>query len=256
MAGQSATPLPLVVHGARALGLSLTDGQLRQLDELARLLAERAKRFSLTSIRTFDDIQVAHLLDSLTPVPYIDHLAENDQNESRTDEAIRVVDVGSGAGLPGLVLAIALPAIEVTLVEATSKKAAFIDEAISVLGLQNARVIQGRAEDVGRDPQFRERFNVAIARAVASSPTLVELLVPLLRVGGRAIFMKTEQAADEVRASGRALEALDSVVERVVEVRGIASLRNRMLIIVKKRSNSDGRYPRRVGVPHHHPIGL
>ena len=166
-------------------------------------------------------------------------------------EADRVVDVGSGGGLPGLPLKLARPSLNVTLVEADQDKAAFLVRACALLGLRDVEVVARRAEDVGQDPLYREAFDVAVARALAPMPVLAELCLPLVRVGGRLLAQKT--GSEDVSAAGRAIEAMGGALKGVVAapsaVRGAGTV-----VIVDKVRSTPAAYPRRSGVPTRKPL--
>ena len=166
-------------------------------------------------------------------------------------EADRVVDVGSGGGLPGLPLKIARPALTVTLVEADQAKAAFLVRACAALGLHDVEVLARRAEDVGRDPLYRESFDVAVARALAPMPVLAELCLPLVRVGGRLLAQKTE--TEDLDAANRAIDALGGAMNRVVAAPSEAR-RSGTVVIVDKIRPTPPAYPRRPGVPARRPL--
>jgi 16S rRNA (guanine527-N7)-methyltransferase len=164
-----------------------------------------------------------------------------------------VVDVGSGGGLPGLALKIARPDLELTLVEASGRKAAFLQHAAASLGLGGVRVVARRAEDAGRDAALRESFDAAVARAVAAMPVLVELCLPLVKVGGCLLAMKA--AAEEEVAS-----ALPAIAELGGELDGIhetpTALRDRgQVVVIRKIAATPARFPRRSGVPARRPLG-
>jgi len=236
-----------LLAGATALGITLDTAQQRQFAALARELAAENLRANLTSITDPDEIDVKHFVDSLTAVPVLRH--------HMAERAGSIADVGAGAGLPGLALAIALPHHEVSLIEATAKKARFIARAIEVLGLSNARVVAERAEQVARQPAYRERFDVAIARAVGSVATLVELLIRLVRVGGLAMLMKTRARAEmEIEEAAFALRQLRCSVEEVADSAMPGLLHDRVLILVHKNAATPERYPRRAGVPQRRPL--
>jgi len=166
-------------------------------------------------------------------------------------EAGRLVDVGSGGGLPGLPLKIARPALTVTLVEADQAKAAFLVRACAALGLHDVEVLARRAEDVGRDPLYRESFDVAVARALAPMPVLAELCLPLVRVGGRLLAQKTE--TEDLDAANRAIDALGGAMNRVVAAPSEAR-RSGTVVIVDKIRPTPPAYPRRPGVPARRPL--
>src|SRR5579859_8245004 len=167
-------------------------------------------------------------------------------------EARRLVDIGSGGGLPGLPLKIARPDLSVTLVEADQSKAAFLVQACAALGLRDVEVIARRAEDLGRDPNYRERFDVAVARALAPMPVLAELCLPLVRVGGRLLAQKTE--AEDLDSARHAIEVLGGSLAGAAAAPSGARLKGTVVIVEKIRPTPDT-YPRRPGVPARKPLG-
>lgn len=238
--------LPLVEQGAQDLDLILTEGQIDRLSRLISELLTWTQRVNLTSITDYRDVEVKHIVDSLMLVPTLHRIIGNSGT---------LIDVGSGAGFPGLVLAISMPELVVTLLEATKKKVAFLDHAITVIPLANASTTHGRAEDLARSATHRERYDIAVARAVGSISTLVELLIPFVRVGGRALLMKTAEAiGPELEDAQRAFELLGCVVEDVVSVDLPGLLEGRSFVIVRKTTPTNRLFPRRTGVPHRRPL--
>jgi 16S rRNA (guanine527-N7)-methyltransferase len=209
------------------MGISVNDSKLV---ELARLISEWPGLTSRPPAELIDDSLVL-----------LEHLGG----------AHRLVDVGSGGGLPGLPLKIARPDLSLTLVEADQDKAAFLVRACAVLGLHDVEVVAKRAEEVGQDPLYREAFDVAVARALAPMPVLAELCLPLVRVGGRLLAQKT--AAEDVSDAGHAIEAMGGVLHAVVAapsaVRGAGTI-----VIVDKVRSTPAAYPRRPGVPERKPL--
>jgi 16S rRNA (guanine527-N7)-methyltransferase len=171
----------------------------------------------------------------------VDHLAD----------ARRLVDVGSGGGLPGLALKIARPELEVTLIEADGKKSAFLIQACARLGLQGVEVVNRRAEEAGHDPRLREAFDVAVARALAPMPTLVELCLPFVRVGGRLLAQKTE--AEDLSAAARAIEAMGGGGAQVLAAPS-AARQSGTIVIVEKVRPTPSAYSRRAGRPARKPL--
>jgi 16S rRNA (guanine527-N7)-methyltransferase len=165
--------------------------------------------------------------------------------------AEKVVDVGSGGGLPGLALKLVLPGLRMTLVEADQAKAAFLVRACAALGLRDVEVVARRAEEVGRDPSLRETFDVAVARALAPMPVLVELCLPLVRVGGRLVAQKTE--SEDLDAARHAIEVMGGNLDRVVAAPS-AARRSGTVVIVDKVRSTPRVYPRRPGVPARRPL--
>ena len=209
------------------MGISVNDSKLVQL---ARMISEWPGLVSRPAAELIDDALVL-----------LDHLGE----------ANKVVDVGSGGGLPGLPLKIARPQLSLTLVEADQAKAAFLVRACATLGLHDVEVLARRAEEVGRDPLYREAFDVAVARALAPMPVLVELCLPLVRVGGRLLAQKT--ANEQVDGAARAIEALGGVLTAIVRAPSPAR-QSGTVVIVEKVRPTPAAYPRRPGVPIRKPL--
>jgi 16S rRNA (guanine527-N7)-methyltransferase len=209
------------------MGISVIDSKLQQL---ARLISEWPGLVAGPAGELIADSLVLR-----------DHLGEVE----------KVVDVGSGGGLPGLPLKIALPSLRITLVEADQAKAAFLVRACAALGLQDVEVVARRAEDVGRDPLYRDSFDVAVARALAPMPVLVELCLPLVRVGGRLLAQKTE--GEDMAGANRAIDALGGSLNGVVAAPS-AARRAGTVVIVDKVRPTPPTYPRRAGVPSRKPL--
>ncbi|MCC6313977.1 MAG: 16S rRNA (guanine(527)-N(7))-methyltransferase RsmG [Thermomicrobiales bacterium] len=235
-------------------GLSVASAKLgaplppEHLDRLLRyrdLLIEWNARFNLTALHQPDAIEQRLILDALRLLPAIDVVVAD------ASEVVSLVDVGSGGGFPGLPIAICRPKVQVRLMEATGKKVGFLNEAIRDLGLGNARAVHGRAEDLGHDLDYRGQFDIATARAVASLPALIELTMPLLRLGGSAFFPKGTNLAEELRESAAACRALGAVIVGDEVLPGGET----RLISVHKRDATPDRYPRRAGIPAREPIG-
>jgi len=166
-------------------------------------------------------------------------------------DAKKLVDVGSGGGLPGLALKIARTALSVTLVESDQDKAAFLVRACAALGLEGVEVVARRAEEVGQDPLYREAFDVAVARALAPMPVLAELCLPLVKVGGRLLAQKT--SSEDVDRAGRAIEVLGGALNRVAAAPSTARVAGTVVIVDKVRPTPPA-YPRRPGIPSRRPL--
>ena len=238
--------LHLLPANAASLGIPLNTQQLRAFAILAAHLLDANERINLTAVTDLADVEVKHFVDSLTVAPVV-------RQEFQGREA-RLVDVGTGAGFPGIPLAIVLPTLRVALLEATGKKARFLEQVLRTAEVLNARVLQGRAEQLGHQPEYRQAFDVTTARAVGSVATLVELLLPFLRVGGLAVLMKTRTALEhEVPRAEGALQELHGAIEEVrnVEVPGLG---DRALVLIRKIGDTPAQYPRRAGIPGRRPI--
>lgn len=228
---------------------SLPDERRRMLAEYRELLYRWNQRFNLTAIRERDGIDVRLIGDALRLLPAVD--AEIERRAGR----LRAIDIGAGAGLPGLVLKIARPEIEITLVDATRKKIVFVQNVITELGLTGARTVHGRAEDLGQHIDYRERFDLVTARGVAALPILVELTLPLLVVGGVCLFPKGDDLDPELEDGRRAARELGGRIESAELLPGDESEPVTRLVRGTKMSPTPGRYPRRAGIPKEEPLG-
>lgn len=236
-----------LIAGARELGLKLGPIQLGQFASYYKELLDWNKRANLTAITGYEDIQLKHFLDSLTIVlAWPPEAAQKD---------LRVIDVGTGAGLPGIPLKIVFPEIKLTLLEATSKKAVFLRHLVEGLGLKGIEVVDGRAEEVAREPHYREKFDLVLSRAVAPLPALVELALPFCAVGGSSIAQKKGAIDEEISRAGRAIGLLGGSLREVKKVDLPPLPNGRCLVIIDKLSPTPEKYPRRPGLPAKRPIG-
>jgi 16S rRNA (guanine527-N7)-methyltransferase len=240
------SPREILANGARVLGVPLTPAQLDTFEAYAARLAAGRAAFNLTALTDPIDVALKHFVDSLTVVPALPPVAP--------DGALRLIDVGSGAGFPGLPVKIARPDVRLTLVEATAKKADWLRLTAEALGMRGVQVCAVRAEDLGRDPAHRAQYGVVTARAVAHLAVLFELCLPFLRRGGILIAQKTVRgAADELPAAQKALTILQG---RLREVRAVShpDLPNRALVVVEQMGAVPREYPRRAGMPAKKPL--
>jgi 16S rRNA (guanine527-N7)-methyltransferase len=232
-----------VLDGAAALGLEVGSRELAAWRMHFELVMEHRKRAALTSLSDPADIAIKHYLDSLTCLLVRDIAPDE-----------RVADIGSGAGFPGLVLAIARRHASYVLAEATRKRAAFLEIAVSALGLENVTVAAARAEEMGRDPEHRERYDLVLSRAVAPLPVLLEYCLPLVRLGGQFLAQKGPEAPNELEEAGRTLAALGGRVGRTQSLTLPQQRGERVLILVEKAEATPPRYPRRPGIPAKRPL--
>ena len=245
----SGMPIPDFVHDdLAALQIELTPEQLAQLAEYLAQVLEGNQRMNLTAIRDPDAAWRRLIVDSLSVLPGIDDV------EPVSGGAVRVIDIGSGAGLPGVPIAIARPDVSVTMLESTGKKAQFIADCIEALGLENAQVIPDRAETAGQDPEYRGQYDVAVSRAVGVMSLVLEYSLPLVREGGRVLAMKGPRAEQELDASGDAMDKLGGGELAVIDAYP-DSFGNDLVIvsIIKDRPTPDA-YPRLPGVPKKLPL--
>jgi len=233
--------------GATKLGLQLSPRQLEQFDIYYQELLDWNRRLNLTAITDYESVQIKHFLDSLTVT-----LAWQ-QPISNMD--FRLIDVGSGAGLPGTPLKILWPDIRLVLLDSTAKKAAFLYNLKQKLGLDDVEIVVGRAEEVAHDPHYREKFDVVLSRAVAPLPTLVELTLPFCTIGGSFIAQKKGAIDPEISRAGEAISLLGGNLREVKRVGLEEFSDDRWLVIVDKVSPTSGQYPRRPGMPSKRPLG-
>ena len=231
-------PQPFI-DGLKSLQVELEPGELDRLASFLDLLLAANEKMNLTAIKDHDIAWQRHLLDSLSLLPLL-----------RAAEAGRVLDLGSGGGLPGLPLAITMPDVEFMLLEATTKKAKYLEETAQALGCANVSVLDERAEIVGEPGCLhREAWDAVTARAVGPMPVLLELTVPLLKVGGVVLAIKGERAEEELRAAGEAMDVLCcDVIERRRTSTGT-------IVVIEKQGVTSADYPRRPGEPKRNPIG-
>jgi 16S rRNA (guanine527-N7)-methyltransferase len=259
-----------MADGARKMGIPLTEDQLAMFQAYYDLLVEWNSRVNLTRITDHEEVQVKHFLDSLSclwamglderthgvqPSPRSAGRAGGSGSHMRqADAPLRAIDVGSGAGFPGIPLKIAVPALWLVLLEATGKKAEFLQAVVQRLHLSGVEVINTRAEEAGQSPVHRERYDLALGRALAGMATLAELTLPLVRVGGTVIAQKGEDPTAEVEAARKAIAALGGQVREVIPaaVPGLDAARH--LVVLEKVAPTPAKYPRRPGIPAKRPL--
>ncbi len=229
-----------LIEASELMGLELTKAQVLVMRAYAQAVAKQNEVVNLTEICEPREMAVKHFADSLACVPLIDPSAT-------------VVDVGSGAGFPGIPLKIALPSLDVTLLDSLAKRTLFLERVLRELGLRDVKVVTARSEQYGR-AEGREYFDVAVARAVAKLRVLVEYCLPLVCVGGLFIAMKGPGAADEVREAMHAMGVLGAELEDVVQIDLPFNVGSRRLVCIRKVRRSPEGFPRRPGVPAKRPL--
>jgi 16S rRNA (guanine527-N7)-methyltransferase len=228
----------------QVVGIRVTDSQIKALKRYEQLLLEWNEKFNLTAIREVEQIRSKHFLDSLTCF-----LAFGEKKPTS------LIDVGTGAGFPGIVLKIMLPKLKLTLVESVGKKANFCEHVVQTLNLDNVVVVKERAEVVGQDPAHRENYDWAVARAVAQLPILAEYLLPLVKLGGHVLAQKGETALAETHKAERAIKLLGGHIHQVHSVCLPGVAEERYLVVIDKISATPPDFPRRVGIPSKSPLG-
>ena len=235
-----------LIAGADKLGLTLNREQVRQFEFYYREMLDWNQRINLTTITGHEEVQIRHFLDSLTIYSVLD--------KSQPYENLNFLDVGTGAGLPGIPIKIAAPEIKLSLVEATGKKAEFLSYIVSVLNLKNVEVIKERAEVLAHHVDYRAGFNIVISRAVASLAALAELTLPFCPTGGVVIAPKKGNIRREVEESLKAIDILGGSLREVKLIELDDFIDDRYLVIIDKISPTPDKYPRRPGIPEKRPI--
>lgn len=235
-----------LIAGARKLGLELNARQVEQFETFYRELIEWNQRMNLTRITDYEEVQVKHFLDSLTVTLALQPLTSQD---------LRVIDVGTGAGIPGFPLKILLPDIKLTLLDATAKKASFLKQIKVKLGLEKVEIVVGRAEEVAHQSRYRESFDIVLARGVAPLATLVELTLPFCTIGGSFIAQKKGELEPEMSRATRAISLLGGKRREVKDIQMEEFPDERCLIVIDKISATPLKYPRRPGIPEKRPLG-
>lgn len=243
-----------LITGAAQLGLTLFPAQIAAFETYTRELLEWNAQFNLTAITEPDQVEVRHYLDSLALLPAL-AAQEGIPVSALLARSPRIIDIGAGAGFPGLALRLVWPRARYVLVEATAKKVRFLEHIAAKLGLNDVQFIQGRAEELSLREPHRAGFDLVLARAVASLPTLVEYLLPFARRGGRVVAYKGSAAHEEAMCSEEAIRTLGGQLTKLipVEVPGLAE--TRVLVVIDKVAQTPEGYPRGRGLPRKRPLG-
>jgi 16S rRNA (guanine527-N7)-methyltransferase len=223
--------------------LVLSDHQLDALDRYERMIIERNKVINLVSRKSCAELRTRHVLDSL-------YVLKHDFNWSQST----IVDIGSGAGFPGIVLHVALQPAHTLLIESIEKKAVFLEDVIKTLGLNHIQVYSGRSEDAAHDAEFRSQYDIAVSRAVGSVSEIVELGLPFLKVRGHLALYKSEEGLKEEKPAENALSILGGDLLESISYQLSDEETKRVLLIIKKTKETEEKYPRRAGMSKKKPL--
>jgi 16S rRNA (guanine527-N7)-methyltransferase len=236
-----------LIAGAAKLGIELSAEQLKQFELYYQELIRWNKKFNLTTITDYQEVQVKHFLDSITIA-----LALSEEEMKKPN--FNIIDIGTGAGFPGVPLKILLAEPKLVLVDSRIKKADFLRYVTQKLNLDNVEVVVGRAEEIAHLPLYRQQFALAVSRAVASLSALVELALPLCQVGGKFVAWKKGEISQEINRAKKAVDTLGGKLNQVKKVELEEFSDERYLIIVDKIYPTPDKYPRRPGIPGRRPI--
>lgn len=226
------------------LGIALTDKQKQQFDKFYELLVEWNKVMNLTGITEYEEVNEKHFVDSLSIVKAIDMKSVKS-----------VIDVGTGAGFPGIPLKIAFPHLKVVLLDSLNKRINFLNTVIAELGLTDIKTIHGRAEDYAKQTEYREKFDLCVSRAVANLSTLSEYCLPYVSADGLFIPYKSGEIDEELENSKKAVKILGGKIENVVKFQLPGTEIGRSFVKIRKISNTNKKYPRKAGLPAKEPLG-
>lgn len=243
-----------LVSGAAQIGLNLTPAHIIAFQTYSEELLAWNQQFNLTAITEPEQVQTRHFLDSLALIPAL-AAQEGVSIPALLSRNARVVDVGAGAGFPGLALRIVWPRARLSLIEATGKKVRFLEHVSEKLGFSDVQLIQGRAEELGLREPHRASYDLVLARAVAALPTLVEYLLPLAKRGGRVVAYKGSAAHEEAMCAEHGIRTLGGRLTKLIpiEIPGLAE--TRVLVLIDKVAQTPEGYPRGRGLARKHPLG-
>ena len=225
------------------IGVILSDKQKEQFDKFYELLVEWNKVMNLTGITEYEEVNEKHFVDSLSIVKAID-----------MNQVNSLIDIGTGAGFPGIPLKIAFPHVKVVLLDSLNKRINFLNTVISELGLENIETIHGRAEDFAKQPTYREQFDLCVSRAVANLATLSEYCIPYVKKEGMFVPYKSGEIDVEVEQSKKAIHVLGGKLENVIKFQLPGTEIGRSFVVINKVQNTAKRYPRKAGLPSKEPI--
>lgn len=236
------TDQELLVSGIEALNLSIDKQKVEKFIDYKKLLVSWSKKMNITSLTSSQDIIIKHFIDSVSSAAYI----------SYSDK--KIIDIGSGGGFPGLPLKIVFPEIQITFVDSSSKKARALKSICEELKMDNYQVINDNIENVARVQTHRESYDIAVSRAVSPLNTLLEYMIPMLRVKGKAVIYKGPDVEKEVENSHNALRVLKSKIKKNVYFRLPFTNEGRRILVVEKEGKTEPEYPRGIGKPRKRPL--
>lgn len=228
-------------NSMNSIGIELTDSQLNAFETYYDMLIDRNKVMNLTAITEFDEVMDKHFLDSVYLFRSI-----------KLEADYKLIDIGTGAGFPGIPLKIVFPELKITLLDSLNKRVGFLNDVIDELNLNDIEAIHGRAEDIARDKTYRASYDIAVSRAVANLSTLSEYCLPFVKIGGKFVSYKAGDCADEVDNAKAAIHLLGGKINKIDEFS--YSNNSRSFIVIDKVMNTSNKYPRKAGLPSKKPL--
>lgn len=235
--------LTILEEGCKELGITLDEIQKKQFTDFYEYLVEKNKVMNLTGITEFQEVLIKHFLDSLACVKAVD-----------MSQIKRIMDIGTGAGFPGVPLKIAFPHLEACLLDSLKKRVNFLEETFQLLKLENITAIHGRAEEYAKNKQYRETYDLCVSRAVSNLATLSEYCLPYVKTGGYFISYKSGTVQEEVEQAQKAVKILGGKIQDIVYFQLPDSEIQRSLVVIEKIKATPGRYPRKAGTPLKEPL--
>ena len=229
--------------GLSDLNINLTEKQIEQFLKYYEILVETNKVMNLTAITEFDEVIEKHFLDSLSLVRVFD-----------LNRNVKILDLGTGAGFPGIPLKIAFPEIDIVLADSLNKRVKFLNEVVETLQLKQVETVHGRAEELAKNKKYREQFDLCTSRAVANLSTLSEYCLPFVKVGGKFISYKANEVEEETKQAEHALEVLGGACVDIQKFQLPDSEMNRAFVIIEKKKKTPATYPRKAGTPSKKPL--
>lgn len=227
----------------KEINVEVNEKQLKQFNTFYEMLVEKNKVMNLTGITEYEEVLVKHFIDSLAINKYMD-----------INKEIKVMDIGTGAGFPGLPLKIAFENIDITLLDSLNKRIKFIEEVVLANELEKIEPIHGRAEDIARKEQYREKYDLCVSRAVANLSSLSEYCLPFVKVGGYFVSYKAGNSEEEINESKKAIKLLGGKIDKVENFTLPGTDITRTFVFIKKEQSTSKKYPRKAGLPTKEPL--
>lgn len=237
-----------LVNICNKINIEISDDQINCFEKYYELLIEKNKVMNLTAITDKEDVIVKHFIDSIALIPYLLDKGININNK------LKIIDIGTGAGFPGLPLKIMMPDVKFTLLDSLNKRVSFLNEVIDELKLKDIEALHGRAEDYASDNKYREKYDICVSRAVANLSTLSEYCIPFVKEDGYFISYKAGESEEEINNSKNAIKILGGKINKVEEFVLPGTDVSRVFVFIRKQELTDKKYPRKAGVPAKKPL--